>query len=67
MVTCIELTGAGKIITTCHFAYTEVFLLVSIIYLVLASVVTKLLNKLEAKQVSVILWCFRACCSTLYL
>ena len=49
IVTCIELTGAGKIIASRYFAYTEVFLVVGIIYLVLVSMVTKLLNTLEKK------------------
>ena len=49
MVTCIELTGAGKIIASRYFAYTEVFLVIGIIYLLMVSVVTKLLNMLEKK------------------
>ncbi len=49
MVTCVELTGAGKIIATRHFKYTEVFLVVGIIYLVVVSIVTKFLNILEKK------------------
>jgi len=49
MVTCVELTGAGKIIATRHFRYTEVFLVVGIIYLSVVSIVTKFLNILEKK------------------
>ena len=49
MVTCIELTGAGKIIASRYFAYTEVFLVVGAIYLLMVSVVTKALNMLEKK------------------
>jgi len=49
MVTCIELTGAGKIIASRYFAYTEVFLVVGAIYLLMVSVVTKTLNMLEKK------------------
>ena len=49
MVTCVELTGAGKIIASRYFAYTEVFLVVGVIYLLMVSVVTKLLNMLEKK------------------
>jgi len=49
MVTCIELTGAGKIIASRYFKYTEVFLVIGIIYLLMVSVVTKLLNSLERK------------------
>lgn len=49
MVTCVELTGAGKIIASRYFAYTEVFLVVGAIYLLMVSVVTKALNTLEKK------------------
>ena len=49
MVTCAELTGAGKIIASRYFAYTEVFLVIGVIYLLMVSVVTKLLNMLEKK------------------
>ncbi len=49
MVTCVELTGAGKIIASRYFAYTEVFLVVGAIYLLMVSVVTKLLSMLEKK------------------
>lgn len=49
MVTLIELTGAGKIIATRYFKYTEVFLVVGIIYLLMVSVVTKFLSMLEKK------------------
>jgi len=49
MVTLIELTGAGKIIASRYFKYTEVFLVVGIIYLLMVSVVTKFLDLLEKK------------------
>ncbi|MCD6472880.1 amino acid ABC transporter permease [Candidatus Aerophobetes bacterium] len=49
MVTCIELTGAGKIVASRYFKYTEVFLVVGAIYLLMVSVVTKFLNSLEKK------------------
>lgn len=49
MVTLVELTGAGKIIATRYFRYTEVFLVVGIIYLLVVSIVTKFLNILEKK------------------
>lgn len=49
MVTCVELTGAGKIIATRHFRYTEVFLVVGIIYLLVVSIVTKFLSVVEKK------------------
>jgi len=49
MITVVELTGAGKIIASRYFNYTEVFLVVGAIYLLLVSVVTMLLNVLEKK------------------
>jgi len=49
MVTYIELTGAGKIIAARYFNYTEVFLILGAIYLLMVSVVTKVLSTLEKK------------------
>jgi polar amino acid transport system permease protein len=49
MVTCVELTGAGKIIASRYFEYTLVFAVVGAIYLLIVSVVTKVLNRLEKK------------------
>jgi len=49
MVTCVELTGAGKIIASRYFEYTLVFLVVGTIYLLMVSIVTKVLNRLEKK------------------
>jgi polar amino acid transport system permease protein len=49
MVTCVELTGAAKIIASRYFEYTLVFAVVGAIYLLIVSVVTKLLNTLEKK------------------
>jgi len=49
MVTCVELTGAGKIIASRYFEYTLVFAVVGAIYLLIVSVVTKVLNTLEKK------------------
>ena len=49
MVTCIELTGAGKIIASRYFTYTEVFLVIGAIYLFIVSLATKFLNVLEEK------------------
>ena len=49
MVTCVELTGAGKIIASRYFEYTLVFAVVGAIYLLIVSVVTKILNTLEKK------------------
>ncbi len=50
MVTCIELTGAGKIVASRYFTYTEVFLVIGIIYLLVVSLATKLLNLLEVNM-----------------
>ena len=49
MVTCVELTGAGKIIASRYFEFTLVFAVVGAIYLLIVSVVTKVLNMLEKK------------------
>jgi len=49
MVTCVELTGAGKIIASRYFEYTLVFAVVGAIYLLIVSIVTKVLNSLEKK------------------
>jgi len=49
MVTCVELTGAGKIIASRYFEYTLVFLVVGAIYLLMVSVVTKFFGMLEKK------------------
>jgi len=49
MVTCMELTGAGKIIASRYFEFTKVFIVVGIIYLLMVSMVTKFLDMLEKK------------------
>lgn len=49
MVTCIELTGAGKIVASRYFTYTEVFLVVGIVYLIIVSLATKVLNLFEER------------------
>ncbi len=49
IITCIELTGQGKIIATRTFRFTEVFLVVGFYYLVLVSMATIFLNWLERK------------------
>lgn len=49
MVTCVELTGAGKIIASRYFEFTLVFAVVGAIYLLMVSVITKVLNMLEKK------------------
>ncbi|MCF8104683.1 MAG: amino acid ABC transporter permease [Desulfohalobiaceae bacterium] len=47
MVTCIELTGKGKILASASFKYTEVFLIVGVIYLIIVYFVSSLLSFLE--------------------
>ena len=47
MITCIELTGEGKIIASETFKYTEIFLIVGAVYLLLTSVATLGLHRLE--------------------
>lgn len=49
IITCIELTGEGKIIATRTFRYTEVFLVIGFYYLVLVTIATFLLQKIEEK------------------
>lgn len=49
MVTCVELTGVGKIIASRYFEFTLVFAVVGAIYLLIVSIVTKVLNMLEKK------------------
>jgi len=47
MVTCIELTGEGKIIASDSFRYTETFMVIGAIYLIMTSVASWLLHRLE--------------------
>jgi polar amino acid transport system permease protein len=47
MVTCIELTGKGKILASASLKYTEIFMIVGAIYLVLVSIVSVLLSRVE--------------------
>jgi polar amino acid transport system permease protein len=47
MVTCIELTGEGKVIASETFKYTEIFVIVGLIYLVLTSLASWLLYRVE--------------------
>jgi len=49
IITCIELTGEGKIIATRTFRYTEVFLVIGFYYLVLVTMASFVLQKLEEK------------------
>lgn len=47
MVTCLELTGEGKIIASETFKYTEIFFIVGLVYLFLTSIATWVLHNLE--------------------
>lgn len=49
IVTCIELTGEGKVIASRTFRFTEVFLVVGLYYLALVTVASYCLHKLEQK------------------
>ena len=49
IITCIELTGEGKIIATRTFRFTEVFLVIGFYYLVLVTMASFVLQKLEKK------------------
>ncbi len=49
MITCIELTGEGKIIASDTFRYTETFIVIGAMYLVLASIASWLLHRLECR------------------
>ena len=49
VITCIELTGEGKIIATRYFRFTEVFLVVGFYYLMLVTLATIGLQRLEKK------------------
>ena len=49
MISYVELTGAGKTIAAVYFKYTEVYLFVGMVYLLLVSVISKVLNALEKK------------------
>ena len=47
MITCIELTGEGKIIASESFKYTETFIIIGIVYLLLTSVASWVLHRIE--------------------
>ena len=49
MLTCIELTGAGKIVASRYFKFTFVFMVIGFIYLMLVTIASKLLGMLEKK------------------
>ncbi|MGE4528504.1 MAG: amino acid ABC transporter permease [Rhodospirillaceae bacterium] len=47
VVTCVELTGEGKIVASQTFRFTEVFFVVGLYYLAMVSVATLVLRRLE--------------------
>jgi len=49
LVTVMELTGQGKIVASTSFRFTEVFLAMGLYYLVLVSIATFFMQKLEKK------------------
>ena len=49
MLTVIELSGAGKLVATKYFTYTETFMVVGVIYLVLVTITTLSVNALERR------------------
>ncbi len=49
IITCIELTGEGKIIAAKYFRFTEVFLVIGIYYLILVTLATIGLHKVEKR------------------
>lgn len=48
MITCIELTGEGKVIASETFKYTEIFMIVGAVYLFLTTIATWLLHRVES-------------------
>ena len=47
MITCIELTGQGKILASNSFKYTEIFLIIGACYLLMTSVASLILGRVE--------------------
>jgi len=47
MITCIELTGQGKIIASETFKYTEIFMIIGAIYLFLSTIASWILHRVE--------------------
>jgi polar amino acid transport system permease protein len=47
MITCIELTGQGKILASNSFKYTEIFMIIGACYLVMTSVASIILGRVE--------------------
>jgi polar amino acid transport system permease protein len=49
MITVVELTGAGKLVATKYFTFTETFMVVGAVYLVLVTFTTIAANYLEKR------------------
>ena len=49
MITCIELTGQGKILASNSFRYTEIFLIIGACYLAMTSVAGLILGRVEER------------------
>ena len=49
MITCIELTGQGKILASNSFKYTEIFLIIGVCYLLMTSVASLILGRVEER------------------
>jgi len=49
MITVVELTGAGKLVATKYFTFTETFMVVGAVYLVLVTFTTVAANYLEKR------------------
>ncbi|MDG6257914.1 MAG: amino acid ABC transporter permease [Methanomicrobiaceae archaeon] len=49
MITVIELSGAGKLVATKYFTYTETFMAVGVVYLFLVTLTTLAVNAIEKK------------------
>lgn len=47
MITCIELTGEGKILASNSFKFTEIFFLLGICYLAMTSLASVILHRIE--------------------
>jgi polar amino acid transport system permease protein len=49
MITCIELTGQGKILASNSFKYTEIFLIIGACYLLMTSAAALVLDRIERR------------------
>lgn len=49
MITCIELTGKGKIIASETFKYSEIFIILGIFYLVMTTIAGRMLQYVESR------------------